>query len=86
MGFNNAEVKVCNLITPSSRSEPTLQLTRYNTNKCATVDAAAGVTISTCFETECLNYRMKRADVMRSVLRILVTGFCNSEIMAAWDV
>lgn len=55
-------------------SEPTLQLTT-TINKCDTVDAgAAVVTISTCIETECLNYRMKRADIIRSVLRISVTG------------
>lgn len=40
-------------------SEPTLQLLT-NTKKCATEDAAAAVvTISTCIETECLNYRVK---------------------------
>lgn len=42
-----------------------------NMNECATADAAA-VTISTCIETECLNYRMKWAEIMRSVLIIFV--------------
>lgn len=63
----------------------TLQLTT-TINKCATVDAAAAVvTISTCIETKRLNYRMKRAEIIRSVLRISVTGLGNSEITAEWN-
>lgn len=56
--------------------ETTLQLTS-TINKSATVDAgaAAVVTLSTRAGTKCLNYRMKRAEIIKSVLRISVTGF-----------
>lgn len=44
-----------------------------NTNKRSTTDASA-VTTSTCIQTERFNYRPARAQIIRSVLRILVTA------------
>lgn len=64
-------------------SVPILQLT-MDANKRAAVDAAAAAT-SASIETECLNYRTERAEIIRSVLRILETGVGNSEIMAEWN-
>lgn len=61
-------------------SVPIVQLT-MDAKKSATVDAATAAT-SASIETECLNYRTERAEIIRSVLRILETSVGNSEIMA----